>query len=263
MSSASSLRFAPVRWSATPPGAAWAVQWAARSGAPVPAPARQAARALRSRSASRARPGQTGGDPAAPGRLPATPQPPHEPRPSLRFGPRRRVGAPAPLRSGLRLRALRALRPGPQGPALAETARSPGCARRNFCARSSPSVSNAYADGEGSALRSFRLRFEPSPTAAAWALLCPRPGNSVRFAHCASLSLLTAYASRRRLRSFVAPTDDASRPASASLRPRCARLTRARTTAALARGLKRPCGVGRRRPQRRAECAFAGREAGR
>ncbi len=37
MSSASSLRslsVAPVRWRATPPGTAWAVQWPARSGAP-------------------------------------------------------------------------------------------------------------------------------------------------------------------------------------------------------------------------------------
>jgi hypothetical protein len=69
-------------------------------------------RPLRSRLPRRARPRVTGGDPAAPGRLPATPQPPHEPRPSLRFGSRRRVGVSAPLRSGLRLRSLRSLRPG-------------------------------------------------------------------------------------------------------------------------------------------------------
>ena len=58
---------APVRWSATPPGAACARRIAHERGAPVrPAPARHAVRPLRSRPASRARPGQTGGDPAAP-----------------------------------------------------------------------------------------------------------------------------------------------------------------------------------------------------
>jgi hypothetical protein len=57
-----------VRWRATPPGTARAVQWPARSGAPVrPAPSRHSRRPLRSRRLSRARPAQTGGDPAAPG----------------------------------------------------------------------------------------------------------------------------------------------------------------------------------------------------
>lgn len=65
-----------VRWSPAPPGAACGRSIGHERGAPVrPAPARHAVRPLRSRPASRARPGVTGGDPAAPGRLPATPQP--------------------------------------------------------------------------------------------------------------------------------------------------------------------------------------------
>lgn len=85
-----------VHKSPAPPGAACAARMPRERGAPVrPAPARHASTALRSVPASRARPGVTGGDPAAPGRLPATPQPPHEPRQSLRLVPWRRVGASA------------------------------------------------------------------------------------------------------------------------------------------------------------------------
>jgi hypothetical protein len=57
-----------VRWSATPPGTAHAAGMPRRGGAPIrSAPARHGRRPLRSRRPSRARPGQTGGDPAAPG----------------------------------------------------------------------------------------------------------------------------------------------------------------------------------------------------
>jgi len=57
----------PCGKSATPPGTACARRIAHERGAPArPAPARHAARPLRSRSASRARPDQPGGDPAAP-----------------------------------------------------------------------------------------------------------------------------------------------------------------------------------------------------
>lgn len=71
-SSLQSLKLLPVRWSATPPGPACAVQWPARSGAPP-------IRAVTSPAPVRCAPGcrgvpaliVTGGDPAAPGRLPA------------------------------------------------------------------------------------------------------------------------------------------------------------------------------------------------
>ena len=61
-------RLCSVRWSATPPGTAHGTRMCRRGGAPIrSAPARHAVRPLRSRPASRARPSQTGGDPAAPG----------------------------------------------------------------------------------------------------------------------------------------------------------------------------------------------------
>ncbi len=100
-----------VRWSATPPGTACAVQWPARSGAPVrPAPSRHSRRPLRSRRLSRARPVQTGGGPAAPGRLPGPPQPPRKPRRSLTLcavaAGRRARSRSLRSRLGLRLRSL-------------------------------------------------------------------------------------------------------------------------------------------------------------
>jgi hypothetical protein len=105
---------------------------------------------------------------------------------------------------------------GPRGPPLRETVGSP----RGSGRLSSPRLTNggnARLGGlpartpRGSTLRQgAALRAERRPLRRA--LLSPRPGNSApdgaarRVAPC-------AYASRRRLRSFVAPTDDASRPA--------------------------------------------------
>jgi len=113
-----SLRCGPV--SPAPPGAACGRSIGHERGAPVrPAPARHASTPLRFVPASRARPIVTGGDPAAPGRLPATPQPPHEPRQSLRLVPWRRVGASArvarPAAPVASLPAAGSARPGARG----------------------------------------------------------------------------------------------------------------------------------------------------
>jgi len=96
----------------------------AERGAPVrPAPARHASTSLRFVPASRARPIVTGGDPAAPGRVPGSPQPRAA---GCADACRAARGSAIPLASlALRLRSLRSLRPGPPGPALAVPARSP------------------------------------------------------------------------------------------------------------------------------------------
>ena len=131
-------------------------------------------RPLRSRLPRRARPMVTGGDPAAPGRLPVTPQPPHEPRPSLRFGPRRRVGAPAPLRSGLRLRSLRSLRPGPRRPG-ARSVRALALAGQGGRVRAvTPSRRNRLHVRRGGRSSSCRPTLPAAPTVPAERRSCPR-----------------------------------------------------------------------------------------
>ena len=169
-------------------------------------------RPLRSRRPRRARPIMTGGDPAAPGRLPCAPQPPHEPRPSLRFGPWRRVGAPAPLRSGLRLRSLRSLRPGPRRPGARSVRALALCRPGRKSARGHQSCRNRLHGRRGGRSSSCRLTLPAAPTVAAERRSCPRAWETpVARAPCASRGRSLPYASRPAFRSFVA-----------ALRPRAA-----------------------------------------
>ena len=139
------------------------------------APPRHSRRPLRSRRLSRVRPDQTGGGPAAPGRLPVAPQPPREPRPSLRLGPWRRVGAPAPLRSGLRLRSLCSLRPGPRRPGARGVRALALASQGGKSARDHPVPSDRRNGRRGGRSSSCRPTLPAAPTVAAeQALLSPR-----------------------------------------------------------------------------------------
>ena len=118
-----------LRWVATPPASAWALKSRPEGRAPVrPALSRHMVRPRCSRPMSRARRSQTGGDPAAPGWHRASLNPSQPERASA---PRAAPGSARPLacrqaaRLVQRLRSLRSLRPGPQGPALAVPACSP------------------------------------------------------------------------------------------------------------------------------------------
>jgi hypothetical protein len=164
-------------------------------------PSRPSRRALRSRRLSRDR-RRVPRPSAAPGRVPGSPQPPHKLRPSLRLGPRGGSAIPLPL-VALRLRSLRSLRPGPQGPALA------GTARLGFVYSAARSPTHFVPLPARTLPASLRLEgCAPAVTdrCGGAALRCPRRHEPLRLAPCVPrLRRCTAAASRRSLGLAVAP----------------------------------------------------------
>ena len=190
-----------------------------------PAPARHSRRPLRSRRLSRARPGQTGGDPAAPGWHRARLNPAQPGRSCAR--PARRRGRRALSRSRLALTSRPAVRllASPQGGRMA-----PRCAKpwarpegRGVCLAHGSSnggnarLGRAASRGRRAALRSAKgLRCEPSGDRSGGALLLPAPWTTPRLIGAA-----------RRV-PLLAPTPRVIGSAPSSLRPptRAARLAK-------------------------------------
>jgi hypothetical protein len=191
-------RLRSVRWSATPPGTAHGTSLCRRGSAPIrSALARHAVRPLRSRPASRARPGQTGGDPAAPGctGVPSTSRSRwRQAAPARREG----RGAPSPQQTEGRQRLGSFVASwGPHGPHLRETVGSPFVSQGVESPTVPPRVECPPRQGRRASLRGRRRLSAPPRGYAASrrrplrrALRCPRPDNSVRCAHCAALRAL-------------------------------------------------------------------------
>jgi hypothetical protein len=202
MSSASSLRseVAPVRWSATPPGTAWAVQWPARSGAP---PAR-AVTPLRPAGTGRASTRRSRCAASAPRAAPGSARPL-----AFAYAHVSSSGSAPGVASG-----------GPHGPPLRETVGSPRGSGRLSSPRFIQRGKRPLGAGclprtpPGSALRlGAALRAERRPLRRGRSCARALKLRSLRSLRVALL--LTAYASRRRLRSFVAPSSSRAAPAAA------------------------------------------------